>query len=389
MSNKRLLYASNVSNVAHLDYLLKGSNWKIFIMRPWVPKKWLIRISELVSEKLSLTLRARENDLLPSLNYVSLNLGVGQFYAPTKNLIIKSPLSQNETIFVNRILAHRVVKKISKMDVVITTRDIYPKFQPIPGRVYIAEMRELHPNNLWSREVPIFGYPYNAEKKQALRSAYAKDFENIKLSASGLMTYSSIAKDSFIANGYPANKIFVFPLRYPVIASTELSTRRTSNCLFVGRDDPNKGLDLAVLASLEAKVHLKVVGHYSSQVINWMKNYKHVEYIGPVNRTRMRELMSSSHALLAPSLESYGLAVIEALESGCLVVSSQMNGAAATFGGSPNVFCAVSLDLSGFTKQLHDALEAHYIFNEEVRKEDFPKKFDEFIDYLGQIQWQS
>lgn len=354
-------------------------------MRPWVPKKWLIRISELVSEKLSLTLRARENDRLPNLDYVSLNLGVGQFYAPMKNLITKSPLSQNETIFVNRILAHRVVTKISKMDVVITTKDIHPKFQPTPGGVHIAEMRELHPNNLWSREAPISGYPYNADKKQAIRSAYAKDFENIKLSASGLMTYSSIAKDSFIANGYPANKIFVFPLKYPVITSTDVSTRRTSNCLFVGRDDPNKGLDLAVLASLDAKVQLRVVGHYSNQVISWMKNYKHVEYIGPVNRTRMRELMSSSHALLAPSLESYGLAIIEALESGCLVVSSQLNGAAATFAGSPNVFCAVSLDLSAFTKQLHEALRAHYNFSEEVRKEDFSNKFDAFIESLDQL----
>lgn len=354
-------------------------------MRPWVPKKWLTRITKLVSEKLSLTLRSRENDQLPNLDYVSLKLGVGQFYAPMKNLITKSPLSQNETIFVNRILAHRVVRKTSKMDVVITTRDIFPKFQPTPGGVYIAEMRELHPNNLWSREASISGYPYDADKKQAIRSAFAKDFENVKLNASGLMTYSSIAKDSFITNGYPANRIFVFPLKYPVIVSTDVSIRPTSNCLFVGRDDPNKGLDLAVLASLDAKVHLRVVGHYSNQVISWMKNYKHVEYVGPVNRIRMRELMFSSHALLAPSLESYGLSIIEALESGCLVVSSQLNGAAATFSGSPNVFCAVNLDLSAFTKQLHEALRSHYIFNEEIRKEDFSNKFNDFIESLYQL----
>ena len=382
--NRRLLYASNVSHVAHLDHLLNWSDWEIFIMRPWVPKKWIITISGFISKRFSTTLSSREKDLISNHNYVSLTLGLSQFYAPIKNIIKGSPLSQKELKLIEWRLSKKVESKISNMNVIIMTRDIFPKIKNPSGQIFLAEMRENHPLNSWNRLETLAGYPYDSEKNQAIKDTYLKKFEIIKANASGLLTYSTIAKDSFSLNGFPADKIFVFPLKFPQLTTPQGSINRDPNCLFVGRDDPNKGLDLAVLATKKANVKLRVVGHYSNDVIKWIKKFEHVEYIGPVNRRQMHELMSTTHTLLAPSLESYGLSVIEALDSGCLIVSSKLNGAAATFEHSPNVFCAEKLELSAITEQLDKALNSNYSYVEQIPQEDFSIKF---LEYLNKINY--
>lgn len=362
--------------------MMNEANWDIFIMRPWVPKKWLIMLVKLVSRNLSTFLNSRENDQITSFKFHPLNLGVWQFYAPIKNLITKSPLSLKETNFINKNLKNRVLRNMSNKDVVITTRDIFPEFSATPKKILLAEMRELYPSRIWRREVPVSDYPINLDEEKAKTNAYIENFEYIRLNASGLITYSDIARESFIANGYSPSKIFVFPLRYPNISVVRFSRKQTTKCLFVGRDDPNKGLDLAVLATLEAGVTLTVVGHYSNEVINWMKSFTHVEYVGSVNRSYVRKLMSSSHALLAPSVESYGLTVVEALESGCLVVSSKMNGAASTFYKNSNVFCSETLDLLNITRNLHFALASNFNFDEQVSVENFSDKFIKFVQEL-------
>jgi glycosyltransferase involved in cell wall biosynthesis len=377
---KKLLYASNVSNIAHLEHILMNSPCSIYVMRPWIPKKWLISVVSKYSAKLSSILRTRDSDRTININHITLNLGFVQFYAPFRNLLSDSPMTLLETNLVNYFLRIKVKKHVVNKDIVITTRDIFPSFKSRNQKIILTEMRELHRDNLWNRQIAIGGFPFDPTKRNLEISTYREHFEKIRLNASGLITYSDISKDSFIANGYSEEKIFVFPLKYPKNFTHNQNVIRSNKTLFVGRDDLNKGLDLAVLMSKEAGTKLVVVGHYSRSVIDWLRKFEHVEFKGSVNRYHLQNIMFECHAVIAPSVESYGLVVIEALESGCLVVSSKLNGAAATFIQNPNLFCSENLEIDDLIEKLRSAMQSNFNHEYVVEKRDYSTKFATFLE---------
>ena len=379
---KRLLYASNVSNIAHLEHLLMNSPCSIYIMRPWIPKQWLIRIVGKYSVKLSNLLRTRDGDRTINITNTPTNLGFVQFYAPLRNLFLNSPMTLLETNLVNYFLKMRVKKHVVNKDIVITTRDIFPSFGYSNEKILLAEMRELHRDNIWNRQVAIGGFPFDPTKKNLDISNYRDQFKKIRKNASGLITYSDISKDSFVRNGYSEEKIFVFPLKYPKNFTYNQKVIRSNKTLFVGRDDLNKGLDLAVLISKEAGTKLVVVGHYSGSVIDWLRKFEHVEFKGSVNRYHLQHIMLECHAVIAPSIESYGLVVIEALESGCVVVSSKLNGAAATFIQNPNLFCSENLEIDDLLQKLRSAMQSNFNHEYVIEKKDYSTQFANFLEEI-------
>jgi glycosyltransferase involved in cell wall biosynthesis len=354
----------------------------VFVMRPWVPKKWLIRAFSKFPGRIYDLLKTRDSDRLVNPSFTPLKLGIAQFYAPIKNLSSDSHLSTVETNMVNGLLKMGIRRRSINKDIVITTRDVFPSMKPSPRKKLIAEMRELHCDNPWSRQTPILGFPYDHLTKDFKNSDYRNRFEKIRNNATGLITYSIISKDSFVANGYPEEKIFIFPLKYPnnTVQKKRIST--TKKTLFVGRDDLNKGLDLAVLITRELGVKLLVVGHYSISVRNWLQSFEHVEFKGHVNRSQLKQLMLETHAVIAPSVESYGLVVVEALESGCLVVSSNFNGAAATFKHNPNVYCSENLEIDNLLVNLRSAMQSSYNYEYIVEMKNYSTHFFNFLENI-------
>jgi len=105
--------------------------------------------------------------------------------------------------------------------------------------------------------------------------------------------------------------------------------------VFLGRDDPRKGLDLLleawpqVIAALPAAT-LEVVGADRPQ------EHAAVRFLGPASEAGKRAALASAQVMAAPNTgaESFGLAVLEGMASGCAVVASGSPAFAALLAGS-------------------------------------------------------
>lgn len=97
-----------------------------------------------------------------------------------------------------------------------------------------------------------------------------------------------------------------------------------SRIAFLGRDEPRKGLDVALEAFAEVRrtrpdAELVVMGARR-------QHQPGVTYLGPVDNEAKREQLAGADIFLAPNLggESFGLVVLEGLAAGCAVVASAL-----------------------------------------------------------------
>jgi phosphatidylinositol alpha-mannosyltransferase len=95
--------------------------------------------------------------------------------------------------------------------------------------------------------------------------------------------------------------------------------------VFVGRDDPRKGLDVLLRAWPEVvaripEAELVVVGSGRADRLPG------VTFLGPTDEGAKRRVMGSSSLLVAPNLggESFGIVIAEAMAAGCAVVASDL-----------------------------------------------------------------
>ncbi len=107
------------------------------------------------------------------------------------------------------------------------------------------------------------------------------------------------------------------------VASFERSRRDPSSVVFVGRDDPRKGLShlLAVwpdVREAHPEAVLRIVGAERDDEIDG------VEFLGWVDDATKREILGRSLIAVAPNTggESFGIVVAEAMASACAVVAS-------------------------------------------------------------------
>jgi phosphatidylinositol alpha-mannosyltransferase len=102
----------------------------------------------------------------------------------------------------------------------------------------------------------------------------------------------------------------------------ERSTRRV---VFLGRDDPRKGLDVLlqawpVVAAAVPGAELRVLGAARE------RGPEKVAFLGTVGEAAKRAELAAAAVLCAPNLggESFGLVVAEGLAAGCAVVASDL-----------------------------------------------------------------
>lgn len=380
---KKVMYASNVTHSSHINRLLKNFNGRKYIILPWVPSTRAIKLAQLFSKRFSQVLSSRSNDRFIHSDFKKYRLGLIQFYAPLKFFLFNRSLTLKDTNIVNFIHSLRISIKAANKDIVIITRDVFSQSFRLSKALLLIEMREHHPD-IYFRSTSIYSnYPINSEKVEASLDKYRSDFEYIKKKSSALITYSEMAKFSFVSKGYPENNIFIFPLKIPNYTQLNLKLDKKEQCVFVGRDNLSKGLDYAVALTERSNLELFVVGHYSPEVIRWLSNFPHVRFIGYLNRKSLKNLMIESKYLVAPSVESFGLTVIEGLESGCLIISSVFNGAAHINRNNPNVFCSDSLEIEEMLNQFDLAKTSKYEQLEYSNKIDFGTTFEKFLINLG------
>lgn len=118
--------------------------------------------------------------------------------------------------------------------------------------------------------------------------------------------------------------------------SIPFSERPGAYLLFVGRISPEKGPERAIAIARKCGIPLKIAAKidpkdrtFFERTVKPLLDDPLIEYLGPVNEQRKRELMKNALALLAPIRwpEPFGLVYIEALACGLPVLTCP-NGAA-------------------------------------------------------------
>jgi glycosyltransferase involved in cell wall biosynthesis len=114
-------------------------------------------------------------------------------------------------------------------------------------------------------------------------------------------------------------------------------TNRVPTLIFVGRLMPYKGPELllraAAIALRSCRFALKFVGagestyrKYCEQLAQSLGLSSNVEFLDGRPRASLAEFYRSADVFCMPSIETYGLAILEAMSSGCAVVVSDING---------------------------------------------------------------
>ncbi len=130
--------------------------------------------------------------------------------------------------------------------------------------------------------------------------------------------------------------------------------RRPRRVVFLGRDEPRKGLDVLLgawpqVVEAVGDARLEVVGAHRSTPVD------RVTFHGTVEESVKIEILQSSAVLVAPNLggESFGIVGVEGLAAGCVVVASDLavfrevlgDGAAYFTPGDPSALALTLIDI--------------------------------------------
>lgn len=159
--------------------------------------------------------------------------------------------------------------------------------------------------------------------------------EAIYAQADAITVPSTAAKRSFIQMGIAEGKVHVIPygVRLDRFAPTAYPPSNSFELLFAGSVSLRKGIPYllkAFAAISHPRKHLTIVGSVSPDIRPLLNRLPtdNVTFAGPLPQSELAKKMSTSHALVLPSIEE-GLALVQgqALACGCPVIASVATGA--------------------------------------------------------------
>ena len=147
---------------------------------------------------------------------------------------------------------------------------------------------------------------------------------------------STFAFDTFVEAGADRRKMRQAPYGVDLNAFYPCAPRNENrfNVLFVGSVSVRKGVGYLLEAFKELQCgnkHLTFVGSVSPELENRIKqlrDHNQISVLGPLPQHRLKEIMSTSHAMVLPSVEDgFGLVLAQAMACGFPVIASQNTGA--------------------------------------------------------------
>jgi phosphatidylinositol alpha-mannosyltransferase len=178
---------------------------------------------------------------------------------------------------------------------------------------------------------------FHADAPAWVRGAYARaPFVAQRMRSSVLTAVSEAAKRS-IPGGW--GEVRITPNAIDVAAYDLPVGRVDHRIAFLGRDDPRKGLDIALVAfrlvhAEHPQAELMVMGADRSDDIPG------VRFLGRVTEGEKHRMLASSAIYVAPNSggESFGIVLAEAMAAGCAVVASDLNAFRAVAGDNAVLF---------------------------------------------------
>jgi glycosyltransferase involved in cell wall biosynthesis len=138
-------------------------------------------------------------------------------------------------------------------------------------------------------------------------------------------------RDLFIKAGLPASKIVVMPHFVWNEPQPGIPASRGDYALFVGRLDPEKGVQTLLEAWRHLDFPLKIRGHgrLSESARQFVRQHSmdNVEFIGRLEEDELFSLIRNARFLVMPSegyYETFGMVIVEAYSRGIPVVASKI-----------------------------------------------------------------
>ena len=139
---------------------------------------------------------------------------------------------------------------------------------------------------------------------------------------------TTFARQKFIEGGLPPEKIAVKPNF--VTSDIKVGEHTGRYALFVGKLLKYKGIETLLKAwhLLDEEIPLKVVGQGPLEIVLKSNLPNNVEYLGPLPRDKVVNLMQNASLLIFPSewYEGFPMTVTEAFATGLPVIASRIGG---------------------------------------------------------------
>ncbi|MGH9617055.1 MAG: glycosyltransferase [Acidobacteriaceae bacterium] len=230
------------------------------------------------------------------------------------------------------------------------------------GGKYICDRGSTHARYQWrllSEEHRRWGAPldiYDPRDTEREEKQYAQ--------ADSIVVPSSFAARSFIEEGVPAEKVRMIPygVRLDSFSPSTGSARAADSfdVLFVGQVSLRKGVPYLLEAFAKVRhprKRLRILGPMFPHMKPLLSRLpmEHVEIVGAVSREELVRHLSSSHAMVLPSLEE-GLALVqgEAMACGCPVIATPNTGSEDLFTNGREGFIVPVLDPRGIAERLQE-----------------------------------
>jgi glycosyltransferase involved in cell wall biosynthesis len=190
--------------------------------------------------------------------------------------------------------------------------------------------------------------------------------EAIYTQADAITVPSGIALRSFLQMGVPAAKLHLIPYGVQLDAFHPAATPdpNTFEVLFAGAASLRKGVPYLLQAFANLRYPhktLRIVGTVQPDLRDVLTRLPtaQVEFLGPVPRARLADLMSRSHALVLPSIEDgFGLVLSEAMACGCPPIASTHTGGEDLFTDGVEGFLVPIRDPAAITDRLQQLADS-------------------------------
>jgi glycosyltransferase involved in cell wall biosynthesis len=138
-------------------------------------------------------------------------------------------------------------------------------------------------------------------------------------------------RDLFVSVGFPADKITIMPHFVQENFSSNVENKTGDYALFVGRFDPEKGINVLLEAwrLLDFPLKMRGAGRLDEEARKFVKQHgmNNVEFLGRMEEKELSDLIANARFLIMPSegyYETFGLVMIEAYSRGVPVVASNI-----------------------------------------------------------------
>jgi starch synthase len=184
--------------------------------------------------------------------------------------------------------------------------------------------------------------------------------EQIYATADAITVPSTFARRSFLELGVPADKVHTIPYGVRLERFTRVAEppKDRFEVLFIGSVDLRKGIPY-LLQAFERLKHpakrLRIVGIVSNSMKKVLARLpqEHVEFLGHIPLSQFPAIMSTSHALVLPSIEDgFGLVLSQALACGCPDIASTNTGAEDLYTDGVEGFIVPIRDVAALTDRM-------------------------------------